>query len=264
MNKNFFLLPLLLFSSLANAQVDPAKTVATVNGEEIKGAEYYRRMEYLPGVGKNFSRVFTELPPGLLALDQIITDKIVLLLAREKGVVPSELEVTKEIERRSAADATYAKKWNESGRTADELREVVKLELAQYKLQTFGVTITDQEVTQYYTANPERSTIPKAIKLRVIAVNSKAEQAAVDEHLDNCPRCRLQAEEAKRIVLLLGGSTQSCQRRPSQPICAFRSAPLSKGRRRVGSKVRRKGGRFSLSSTPMTCFHRSGSRLMPT
>lgn len=45
--------------------------------------------------------------------------------------------------------------------------------------------------------------VEELIDLYALGALEPAEQAAVDEHLDSCPRCRLQAEEAKRIVLLL-------------------------------------------------------------
>ena len=167
----------------APAQVDPDRTVATVNGEVIKGAEYYGRMEFLPGVGKRFGQVFTELPPGLLTLDALITERLLFQMARDKGVYPSDLEITKEIETRTTADPKYLQNWRASGRTDADLRNAVRLELTQYKLQTYGVSIADQEIDAFYKGAPLRFTTPKRLKLRVIAVVSDAEKTAVDADL---------------------------------------------------------------------------------
>lgn len=176
-------LPLFLLATAAFAQVDPSRTVATINGEEIKGAEYYRRMEYLGGVGKQLGRVYSELPPALLTLDALITEKLVMQLAREKGVYPSDLELTKELEVRAVKDPSYLTRWKASGKTDEELRGQVRYELAQYKLQTYGITIADGEIDAFYAAQPKRFTTPKRLKLRVIAVANDADKAAVDKDL---------------------------------------------------------------------------------
>ena len=179
----FASLPLLLLATTSFAQIDTARTIATINGEEIKGAEYYRRMEYLGGVGKQLGRVYTELPPGLWTLDTLITEKLVLQLAKEKGVFPSDLEVTKEIESRTAQDPQYLTRYRSSGRTDEELRGEIRYGIAQYKLQTYGITITDGEIDAYYKSAPERFTTPKRLKLRVIAVGTEGDKALVDADL---------------------------------------------------------------------------------
>src|SRR4051794_21708042 len=86
--------------SMAQNPVDATRVVATVNGVEIKGAEYYRRMEFLPGVGRNLGDGFAEFPPGFLTLEQLITEKLVLQLAKDKGVFPTDVEVKAELDYR--------------------------------------------------------------------------------------------------------------------------------------------------------------------
>lgn len=44
--------------------------------------------------------------------------------------------------------------------------------------------------------------VDELIDLYALGALEPGEQAAVDEHLDDCPRCRAQLEEAKRLVLL--------------------------------------------------------------
>src|SRR5438309_1536369 len=80
-----------------HGQVDPNRVVATVNGEPIKGEEYYRRMEYLPGVGRFSGDHFAEFPPGFMTLDQLITEKLVMQLAKQKGVAPAAPEIQEEL-----------------------------------------------------------------------------------------------------------------------------------------------------------------------
>ena len=72
MKKIYSLLALALTACAAYAQVDANRTVAVVNGEEIKGGEYYHRMEYLSGVGRIGNNGVNEFPPGFMTIEQLI------------------------------------------------------------------------------------------------------------------------------------------------------------------------------------------------
>ncbi len=166
-----------------SAQVDPNRLVATVNGEEIRGAEYYRRMEYLPNVGKQTGQVFSEFPPGFLTIEQLITEKLVLQLAKEKGVLPSDNDVQNEFMLRQSDNKELLTVWQSSGRTVDELKRQILVELAQFRIATFGITITDQEVEKDYVNNPSMYTTPLRYKLRVIVLKDQTKKGAVDGDL---------------------------------------------------------------------------------
>jgi parvulin-like peptidyl-prolyl isomerase len=168
---------------MAVAQVDPARTIATINGEEIKGGEYYRRMEFLTGVGKRDGDNFFEAPPGFLTLEQLITERLVLQLAKQKGVFPPEVEVDAELKNRTEDNPNLLADWTKLGRTAEELRNQVRYEIAQFKISTFGITVTDQEIEKHFKDNPTMYTVPKQVKLRVIVVEKDTDRAAVDKEL---------------------------------------------------------------------------------
>lgn len=197
-----------LFAGMAtkcSAQVEPGRVVALVNGEEIKGSEYYRRMEFLPGVGKQMGRGFAEFPPGFLTLEQLITERLVYQLAKDKGVSPTDIEIDAELKNRLEIDPNYVKNWNEAGRTLDELKEVIRFEVAQYKVQTFGITITDQEVENHYKSNPEQFTTPKQAKLRVIVVQSPEARDDVDKALQGGKKFEDVAKESSLDVSKVQG-----------------------------------------------------------
>ena len=172
-----------LAPGLVHAQVDPTRTVVVVNGEEVKGAEYYRRMEYLDGVGKKVGATIAEFPPGFLTIEQLITERLVFQLAKDRGVLPSDLEVTNELADRIKANPTYLADLKTTGRTEDDLRYRIRYELAQFKLATFGVTVTDQEIEKYYKDNPTLFTTPTRYKLSVILVTQDSAKADVDADL---------------------------------------------------------------------------------
>jgi parvulin-like peptidyl-prolyl isomerase len=165
------------------AQVDPARIVVTVNGDEIKGGEYYRRMEFLPGVAKPMGRSYAEFPPGFLTIEQLITERLVFQLAKQKGVTPTEIEVDAELKSRTDDNPNYLKDWAATGRSQEELKYQIRYELAQFKIQTFGVTITNQEVDNHYKSAIAQYTLPKRAKLRVVVVQTEADRDAVDTAL---------------------------------------------------------------------------------
>lgn len=172
-----------LLASMATAQVDPNRVVAVVNGQEIKGAEYYHRMEHLEGIGKRTGNTLAELPPGLWALDQLITERLVLQLAKEKNAYPTDIEVTEEKAIRTKNNPDLVKIWTSAGRTEAELTERIRFELAQFKIQTAGITVTDQDIDKFYKENPAEFTSPKYYTMRVISVSDKAGQDSVDADL---------------------------------------------------------------------------------
>lgn len=122
LNKAIFAGLLLALTGAALAQVDPARVVATVNGVAIKGDEYYHRMEFLPGVGKNMGDGFAEFPPGFLTLEQLITEKLVFQLAKEKGVMPTQADIDAELQYRMSKDKTLQVDWLASGQTFADLQ----------------------------------------------------------------------------------------------------------------------------------------------
>ncbi len=164
------------------SQVDPSRVVMVINGEEIKGSEYYKRMEYLPNVGRQINGEFVVDMPGVLALQRLIDERVILSLAADKGVLPTKAEIDEFLTERQTEDPKFIETWATGGLTREDLEYQVKVELAQFKLQTQGITITDVEVEKHYNENPTRFTIRKKYTLRLIAVPEE-KKAAVDTAL---------------------------------------------------------------------------------
>ncbi|MCB8933115.1 MAG: peptidyl-prolyl cis-trans isomerase [Fimbriimonadaceae bacterium] len=176
-------LSLFALCTLASAQVDPNRTVAVVNGEEIKGAEYYRRMEFLPGVGKRIGNAIAEATPGFLTIDTLINEHLMFQLAKEKNIVVTDAEVQAEMQKRQADNPTMLQNWLANGRTQAELTHLLRLEMVQFKLQTNGITITDQEVEKFYKDNPTRFTSLRSVQIRVIAADTEELKKKIDDAL---------------------------------------------------------------------------------
>ncbi|MCC7103124.1 MAG: peptidyl-prolyl cis-trans isomerase [Fimbriimonadaceae bacterium] len=172
----------LAVSALAGAQSDPTKPIATVNGETIGGMEYFRRMEFLPGFGKMVGARFIESWPGYLALQQLINERLMLQIAKEKNVYPKDADVTAELDLRLKNTPTLLESLAKVGITKADLERQVRVDLAEFNITTMGVNVTDQEIEQHYKDNPTRFTVPKRYKLRLIAV-SEDKKAQVDSAL---------------------------------------------------------------------------------
>jgi foldase protein PrsA len=173
---------LLLTSATTFAQ---EKTALSVNGESITKDEYFRRMEYLPGLGRVTSKGdFSEQYPAVAALDTLITELLVLQVAKEKGVSPTEAEIDFEIGYRARLSPKLLDSWTSSGRTVAEYRALLKVEIAQFKLQTLGQTYTDKEISDLYELSKESDyTVPMKLKLRVITVKSQKDAEQIDKEL---------------------------------------------------------------------------------
>lgn len=172
----------LAITTFASAQSDPTKPIATVNGETIGGMEYFRRMEFLPGFGKMVGARFIESWPGYLALQQLINERLMLQLAKEKNVYPKDADVTAELDLRLKNTPTLLESLAKVGITKADLERQVRVDLAEFNITTMGVNVTDQEIEQHYKDNPTRFTVPKRYKLRLIAV-SEDKKAQVDSAL---------------------------------------------------------------------------------
>lgn len=157
--------------------------VLTVNGDTIKASEYYRRMEYLPGVSKNAGNFSLAYPPGFLTLEALITERLVFQLAKQKGVMPVDAEIQAELNSMLTENPTLLNDAALAGQTRADVEHQIKYQLAQFKIQTFGITVTDVEIDKFYKDNPTLFTIPKRAKLSVIAVSDEASKSKVDADL---------------------------------------------------------------------------------
>ena len=177
---------LALAASAAFAQIDLNKTVMTINGDKISNEEYYGRMEFLPGVARVLdSGNVVRLSPGMLTIIQLIDDHLLIQLAKDHGVTPTDQEVDDALKDAETANPNFKTEWLNSGRSEGQLREAIRLNVIGFKLQTEGITVSDQEVDNYYHTikTPGLTYIPRKVQLRLIAVKDQAQEKNVDDNL---------------------------------------------------------------------------------
>ncbi len=171
---------------MASAQTppDPNPVVLSVNGDVIRNNEYVRRMEYLPGVSRRIGSTALNYPPGFLTLEAFITERLVFQLAKQKGIMPTEPEIQAELASMLTENPKLLTDAALAGLTKADIDYQVKYSLTQFKLATFGINITDQEIDAYYRTNlKEVFTIAKRFKLSVIAVTDEGSKSKIDSEL---------------------------------------------------------------------------------
>ena len=122
------------------------KRMVTINGDVVKVDEFNNRVQAVPVQTSS-----GQLPAGAYVMQQIIQEKVIQQLAKEKGLEPTEDQVNKKIDalkRQSGGD--LSKTLAQSGMTMDSLRTKIKIEQSYVNLASKGVSIPDDEVKKTY------------------------------------------------------------------------------------------------------------------
>lgn len=159
--------------------VDPNETAATVNGKTITMEEVERAVK---GQAKGEEAKFSPLELAgarLQVLQGLIEQEVMFQKAEKEGTVPTEDEVTAEINKQKTQSGKSAdqieKDLKESGMTEAALRDSVKKALAIQKLVD---KITgkieppkDSEIEAFYNGNMDAFVKKKGVKLAAIVID---------------------------------------------------------------------------------------------
>lgn len=161
--------------------------VATVNGVPITQAEYLRYMMLKPSVQVQSSRgpVDARLaePIGFQALNDLVRQKILVQMAKDQGVYPTDDQITKEIQFQVEGDPNFVKRLSAQGLDTAMIKNALAVQMAQNNLITKGITVTPDEVDKYIAANPDKFTQPPSLDLDWILVHSEAAKKQADDDL---------------------------------------------------------------------------------
>lgn len=167
-------------TALAQAQVDPGRVVAKVNGTEIHGREYYSRMEIQPGLGAvGPGGKFIQFYPGYITMRLLIEEHLIIQLAQSQGVAPSATQFEAEFKNRMDTRKEQFQAWLNLGFSEADMKHEVMVDMCQFAILTRGITITDFEVERYYKDNVDKFTLPKRYQLRMIRVKDEEEARKV-------------------------------------------------------------------------------------
>lgn len=166
-------------STAGSPNVDPNETAATVNGKAIKLEEVER------GIKQQAQGQESKLSPLELAqarlqiLEGLIQNEVLYQKAEKEGTVPSDQDVTLEINKRKTASQLSAEKFDEqmkqAGMTEASFRETIKKGLAVQKLVD---KITgkieppkDSEIDAFYNGNKQAFVKKRGVKLAAIVID---------------------------------------------------------------------------------------------
>lgn len=122
-------------------------TVAKVNGRKITRQEYYKRLERTPY--SNPVAPGQTIETGVLVLQQLITEELILRLAEKENVGPTQQQVKQRVAY-ALKQPAVVNEMKATGTTKDELRERMRVDQAGFNLQTRGVKVTGKEVKDFY------------------------------------------------------------------------------------------------------------------
>lgn len=160
---------------------------ATVNGEAITPTEFLAFVERKPTVMVRTEQGDQEAQIsgmfGLQALRDIINRKILLQLAKEDGVLPTDADVEAELKFQEEQPNSFVKALIAEGVPAESLKADIRVSLARERLQTKGITVTPAEVDKYIKDNQDRFMEPAKAKLQWVVVTDPKKKALVDKDL---------------------------------------------------------------------------------
>ncbi len=190
LRNRFFPLTVLLFVAIAAGAcgeagpagpggVDPNSTAATVNGKPIKMEEVERAIKQ-QSQGKPDQLSPLELAGARLqVLQGIIEQEVMFQKAEKEGTMPTDEEVTTDINKRKVDSRLSAeefdKRMKDAGYDEKSFRENIKKGLAIQKLNdriTGRVeTPKDSEIESFFTANPDIFKRKRGVRLAAIVID---------------------------------------------------------------------------------------------
>ncbi|MBL8087125.1 MAG: SurA N-terminal domain-containing protein [Chthonomonas sp.] len=163
-------------------------TLAIVNGEKISLDEYLRYMENKPqmrvvtGDGQVAAAQVADTV-GFQSLQDLIQQKLVLQMAKDEGVLPTEDDLIKEIEFQKKLRSTFMSDMTRIGLTVDDIRVRLKVDLARERLLTKNITVKPEEIDQYIKDNPQAFTTPAMAETLYIFARNEDRRAVVEKEL---------------------------------------------------------------------------------
>lgn len=158
--------------------------VAVVGKDPISMKEYYDYLQRKPTFittipGRGDAQVPIKNSPGYQAMEDLIVNHIILQLAKEKNVYPTDKAVDDEVAFQKKGNPHLLDEAFAQGYTMDEIKADIRVSLARFNLSTQGQTVTSQEVDDFIKNNPAKFMESEKIQAGIITVRTDAEKKAV-------------------------------------------------------------------------------------
>ncbi len=120
---------------------------------------------------------------GLQTLQELVDQKILMQMAKDASVVPTDAEIDAELKFQTQLRPDYTTILQEQGLTTEMIRHELAVGLAREHLTMNGVVVSPAEVDAYIKQNPNKFSDPATARLLYVQVSSKDKQAKVDAAL---------------------------------------------------------------------------------
>lgn len=210
-------------------------SVVTVNGVGISRDELFQHMGSKPKVQVMLNGQRADVPVAdtlaFQATRDLISQRVLLQMAQEEKVAPTQSDIDKEISFRDSVEPGFITVLKQRGLSMDGIRQLITIDLCQYRLQTSGVKVADNEVDTYIKDNPKKFVQPEQVDLAWIVVSSDEKrakaQAAIDKGMDFKSAAKEFSEAAGASVN--GGQYQIRETNALPPALREKIAPLQAG-----------------------------------
>jgi len=160
-------------------------SIAVVNGEQINQEEFLKELMMKDSVRVSAGNQIVDAPVaerlGFQALQDLITKKITMQLAKDDHVYPDDKAVDAEIAFRTKLNPNFVRQLNANGLTLVQIKDSLRFELAKDALLTKGVTVTLEETKKFIKDNPSKFMESAKADLLMVIVKNPADKAKVDE-----------------------------------------------------------------------------------
>jgi len=188
--KKIFFLSLAVLSLLVGCNQQQKSKVAVINGESITADELYNHMEVKSIVrvrDNNMNEYDMSLADTIAfqTLQDLVRQKALLQLAKEENVLPTEEETNKELEFRKRLNPNFVQQALSRGAGPDQLRKMLKVELAEEKLIAKGIAVSKKDAEDFVKENPKLFVVPATVDLVWIQVLNDEKKQKVDAELSS-------------------------------------------------------------------------------
>ncbi len=162
-------------------------SVVTVDGEGVTFDEFHQYLTTKRTVRVVVQNQVVEVPVAetlaFQALQELATQKLVMHMAADEGLMPTEKEVEAEIEFKKKINPRFLTDLKASGYTMGQIRSEVAYGLCEERLLTRGIKVEMSEVDKMIKENPEQFTDPATVSVYQILVLSESQKQQVDREL---------------------------------------------------------------------------------
>ncbi len=186
--KPHFSIPLLAgIVLIALAGCGGAKDVVSVDGEQVSMDEFHQYLTTKRTVRVVVQNQVVDVPVAetlaFQALQELATQKLIMHMAADEGLLPTEKEVEDEIDFKTKINPKYLTDLKGSGYTMGQIRREVTYSLCEERLLTRGIKVDKSEVDKLIKENPDQFIEPATIVAYQILALSESKKNQVDAEL---------------------------------------------------------------------------------